>query len=151
MNRAQPPTTRRETTYTDVGNADIASLHGCNLLGQRRSCCRGAYICRSCTLGCRSDHHGWWKCRFCICPWMDSSRAMQELLPRSKKPAMRHTVSGDGSHSMLLSVNGAAVIKSTHFQGLAAKHYLIPRISRMVCHPYFIVAGPGERVGLSIL
>ena len=24
MNRAHPPTTRRETTYTDVGNADIA-------------------------------------------------------------------------------------------------------------------------------
>jgi hypothetical protein len=24
MNRAQPPTTRRETTYTDGGNADIA-------------------------------------------------------------------------------------------------------------------------------
>ena len=33
-----------------------------------------------------------------------------EQLPRSKKPAMRHTVSGDGSHSMLLSVNGTAVI-----------------------------------------
>jgi len=49
MNRAQPPTTRRETTYRDVGNADIASLHGCNLLGQRRSGCRGANIC-----------HPWW-------------------------------------------------------------------------------------------
>ena len=31
-----------------------------------------------------SDHHGRWKCRFCICPWMDGSRAMQEQLPRSK-------------------------------------------------------------------
>ena len=46
-------------------------------------------------------------------------RAMQELLKRSycrgavveeHKPAMRHTVSGNGSHFMPLSVNGAAVI-----------------------------------------
>jgi len=49
MNREQPPTTRRVTTYMDVGNADIASLHGCNLLGQRMSRCRGANIC-----------HPWW-------------------------------------------------------------------------------------------
>ncbi len=27
MNRAQPPTTHRETTYTDVGNADIAGAN----------------------------------------------------------------------------------------------------------------------------
>ncbi len=38
---------------------------------------------------------------------------MQEQLPRIKKPAMRHTVSGDGSHSMPLRVNGTAVIKCT--------------------------------------
>ena len=30
MNRAQPPTTRRETTYTDVGNADIAGANICH-------------------------------------------------------------------------------------------------------------------------
>ncbi len=42
----------QEQFSADVGSADIASLHGCNLLGQRRSCCRGAYICRPCTLGC---------------------------------------------------------------------------------------------------
>jgi hypothetical protein len=36
------------TTYTDnVGSADIASLHGCNLLGQRRSSCRGAKTCHA--------------------------------------------------------------------------------------------------------
>ncbi len=64
MNRAQPPTTRRETTYRDVGNADIASLHGCNLLGQRRSGCRGANICRPTWQGlflqscCISSIHG---------------------------------------------------------------------------------------------
>ena len=38
------------TTYTDVGSADIASLHGCNLLGQCRSNCRGANICHPCKL-----------------------------------------------------------------------------------------------------
>ena len=43
----------RHTTTMDGGSADIASLHGRNLLGQR------------------------------ICPWMDGSRAMQEQLPRS--------------------------------------------------------------------
>ncbi|RKZ70393.1 MAG: hypothetical protein DRQ44_00810 [Gammaproteobacteria bacterium] len=37
MNRAQASTTCRETTYTDAGNADIASLHGCNLLGHCKS------------------------------------------------------------------------------------------------------------------
>ena len=42
-----------QTTATDGGSVDFASLHGCNLLGQR------------------------------ICPWMDGSRAMQEQLPRS--------------------------------------------------------------------
>ena len=41
------------TTYTDVGSADIASLPGCNVLGQ------------------------------CICPWMDGSRTTQEQLSRS--------------------------------------------------------------------
>ena len=40
------------TTYMDVGSADIASLHGCNLLGQCRSYCRGANICRPCRLDC---------------------------------------------------------------------------------------------------
>ena len=30
MNRAQPATTRRETTYTDVGNADIAGANICH-------------------------------------------------------------------------------------------------------------------------
>jgi len=30
MNRAHPPTTRRETTYTDVGNADIAGANICH-------------------------------------------------------------------------------------------------------------------------
>jgi len=30
---------------------------------------------------------------------------------QEQKPAMRHTVSGDGSHSMHLSVNGTAVMK----------------------------------------
>ena len=34
----------------------------------------------------RYDRHGWWKCRFSICPGMDGSRAMQELLPRSSTP-----------------------------------------------------------------
>ncbi len=29
MNREQPPTTRRETTCTDVGNADIAGANIC--------------------------------------------------------------------------------------------------------------------------
>ena len=49
------------TTYTDVGSADIASLHGCNLLGQCictgrtvlgqcRSYCRGENICHPCKL-----------------------------------------------------------------------------------------------------
>ena len=38
----------------DVGNADIASLHGCNLLGQRMSSCRGANICHSWWLNTRS-------------------------------------------------------------------------------------------------
>jgi len=42
-----PPKTRRRPICTDVGIADIASLHGCNLLGQRRSGCRGAYICHT--------------------------------------------------------------------------------------------------------
>ena len=31
-----------QTTATDGGSVDFASLHGCNLLGQRRSSCRGA-------------------------------------------------------------------------------------------------------------
>ena len=30
------------------------------------------------------DHHGWWKCRYCICPWIGFSRAIQEQLSRSK-------------------------------------------------------------------
>jgi len=30
MNRAQPPTTRHETTCTDVGNADIAGANICH-------------------------------------------------------------------------------------------------------------------------
>ena len=49
------------TTYTDVGSADIAWLHGCNLLGQCictgrtvlgqcRSYCRGENICHLCKL-----------------------------------------------------------------------------------------------------
>jgi hypothetical protein len=33
MNRAQPATTRRETTYTDVGNADIAGANICHPWG----------------------------------------------------------------------------------------------------------------------
>ena len=37
----------RHTTTSDGGSADIASLHGCNLLGQCRSYCRGANICPS--------------------------------------------------------------------------------------------------------
>ena len=32
MNRTHPPSIRRKVTYTDGGNADIASLHGCNLI-----------------------------------------------------------------------------------------------------------------------
>ena len=47
---------------TTGGNTNIASLHGCNLLGQRRSSCRGAnffqtsgyiedaFICRQCVM-----------------------------------------------------------------------------------------------------
>ena len=42
-----------QTTATEDGSVDFASLHGCNLLGQR------------------------------ICPWMDGSRTTQEQLPRS--------------------------------------------------------------------
>ena len=70
MNRRYLAETRREPTYKDVGNADIASLHGkdcsynpiafppsmevrCNLLGQRRSGCRGANICLPWGLGIR--------------------------------------------------------------------------------------------------
>ncbi len=30
MNRAHPPVTRRKTTYTDVGNADIAGANICH-------------------------------------------------------------------------------------------------------------------------
>ena len=55
MNRKHLAETRRKPTYTDVGNADIASLHGCNLVGQ------------------------------CICPWMDGSRTTQEQLSRSNR------------------------------------------------------------------
>ena len=58
------------TTYTDVGSADIASLHGCNLLGQR--------ICP------------WLKIAPCIFHTshihlgrMDGSRTTQEQLSRS--------------------------------------------------------------------
>ena len=47
------------TTYMDVGSADFASLHGCNLLGQ------------------------------CICPWMDGSRTTQEQLSRSSEAVCR--------------------------------------------------------------
>ncbi len=36
-----------QPTTMDGGSADIASLHGCNLVGQRRSSCRGANICPS--------------------------------------------------------------------------------------------------------
>ena len=43
----------------DVGSADIALLHGCNLLGQ------------------------------CICPWMDGSRTTQEQLSRSSEAVCR--------------------------------------------------------------
>ncbi len=53
MDQEYLPMTRRETTYKGVGNADIASLHGCNLLEQ------------------------------CILPWMAGSRTMQEQLSRS--------------------------------------------------------------------
>jgi len=38
------PGSLRNTTAVDGGNADIASLHGCNLLGQRRSSYRGANV-----------------------------------------------------------------------------------------------------------
>ena len=53
MNRKHLAETRHEPTYTNVGNADIASLHGCNLLGQCRSYCRGANICHPWGLGIR--------------------------------------------------------------------------------------------------
>ncbi len=70
MNRKHHAKTCREPTCTDVGNADIASLHGkdcsynpiafppsmevrCNLLGQCRSYCRGANICHPWGLGTR--------------------------------------------------------------------------------------------------
>ena len=43
--RHHRPWLLRYTTTTDGGSADIASLHGCNLLEQRRNCCRGANIC----------------------------------------------------------------------------------------------------------
>ncbi len=52
-----------------------------------------------------SDHHGRWKCRFCIVTWMKLSRAMQEKLPRSKKPALRDTVfDGDTQSTPLIFV-----------------------------------------------
>jgi hypothetical protein len=44
-----------------------------------------------------------------ICPWMDGSRAMQEQLPRSKKPAMRVMAVDRCAQFMSLTVNGAAV------------------------------------------
>ncbi len=37
----------QHTTHMDVGSAENASLHGCNLLGQRRSSCRGAIFSHS--------------------------------------------------------------------------------------------------------
>jgi hypothetical protein len=59
------PKTRRELAYTDIGNADITSLHGCNLVGQYRSNCRGANICHPWGIEPLSDHYGRWQCRFC--------------------------------------------------------------------------------------
>ena len=41
------------TTYTDVGSADIAYVHGWTVVGQCRSSeavCRGANICHPCKL-----------------------------------------------------------------------------------------------------
>ena len=38
------------TTYTDVGSADIAYVHGWTVVGQCRSNCRGANICHPCKL-----------------------------------------------------------------------------------------------------
>jgi hypothetical protein len=40
------------TTCTDVGSADIAYVQGWTVVGQCRSNCRGAYICRPCKLDC---------------------------------------------------------------------------------------------------
>ena len=54
MNRAQPPTTRRETTCTDVGNADIA----------------GANIC-----------HPWWLNTRSRPPWTVEVQVLQEQKP----------------------------------------------------------------------
>jgi len=52
------------------GSADFASLHGCNILEQRRSSCRGAKICPIAQL---DDGHD----------YMDvEGRVMQEQLPR---------------------------------------------------------------------
>ena len=58
MNRTQPSTTRRETTYTDVGNADIASLHGKD--------CSYNPIAFPPSMEVRYNLVGQ-----CICPWMD--------------------------------------------------------------------------------
>jgi len=81
----------RHTTATDGGSAENASLHGCSLLEQCRSNCRGAYFLplHPCTSpfsyllyihpdnpslaivvldSCPHatyDRHGWWKCRKC--------------------------------------------------------------------------------------
>ncbi len=52
------------TTTTDGGSADIASLHGCNLLGQCRSYCRAANICPSI--------HGHMHCPTTCYPWQYS-------------------------------------------------------------------------------
>jgi hypothetical protein len=44
MNRELLSETRSEPTYTDVGNGDIAYVHGWTVVGQCRSNCRGANI-----------------------------------------------------------------------------------------------------------
>ncbi len=56
MNRKHLAETRRESTCTDVGNADIAYVHGWTVVGQCRSSeavCRGANIYHPWGLGIR--------------------------------------------------------------------------------------------------
>ena len=71
-------------TTMDGGSAGFASLHGCNLLGQR--ICTGRTVLGQCRSYCRG------------------------AVAEEQKLAMRHTVSGNRSHFMPLTVNGAAVI-----------------------------------------
>jgi len=73
----------RHTTAMDGGSADIASLHGCNLLGnagaiaeEQISTHPWIYTHRHPWLFALYDHHGWWECGYCrskyppIHPWI---------------------------------------------------------------------------------